>query len=76
MRTTLDIADDVLEAAKELARREKSSAGEVLSRLARRALIGDEAPSARSAAGFLTLPRRGNVVTNDHVDAIRGIEGI
>lgn len=76
MRTTIDIADDVLAAAKELARQEKSTAGEVLSRLARRALTGAEAPLGRSAAGFLTLPRRGNVVTNDHVNAIREIEGI
>ncbi|MFT4103291.1 MAG: CopG family transcriptional regulator [Burkholderiaceae bacterium] len=37
MRTTLDIADDVLFAAKELARREKKSLGQVISELARRA---------------------------------------
>ncbi|HUP25435.1 MAG TPA: antitoxin, partial [Thermoanaerobaculia bacterium] len=38
MRTTLDIADDVLLAVKERARRERRSAGEVLSDLARQAL--------------------------------------
>ena len=38
MRTTLDIADDVLQAAKERARREKKTAGEVISELARSAL--------------------------------------
>jgi hypothetical protein len=38
MRTTLDIADDVLAAAKELARQQGKSAGEVISTLARRAL--------------------------------------
>ena len=76
MRTTLDIADDVLAAAKELAAQEKSSAGEVLSRLARRTLIGEHSPLQRSAAGFLTIPRRGNVVTNEHVNEIREIEGI
>jgi hypothetical protein len=37
MRTTLDISDDVLFAAKELARREKKTLGEVISDLARRA---------------------------------------
>ena len=37
MRTTLDIADDVLFAAKELARREKKPLGQVISELARRA---------------------------------------
>jgi hypothetical protein len=35
MRTTLDIAEDVLQAAKERARRENKTAGEVISELAR-----------------------------------------
>ena len=35
MRTTLDIDDDVLRAAKELAQRERVSAGQVVSRLLR-----------------------------------------
>ena len=39
MRTTLNIDDDVLNAAKERARREKRSAEEVLSELAREALV-------------------------------------
>jgi hypothetical protein len=34
MRTTLDIADDVLQAAEERARRENKTAGEVISELA------------------------------------------
>jgi hypothetical protein len=38
MRTTLAIDDDVLHAVKERARREKRTAGEVLSDLARQAL--------------------------------------
>jgi hypothetical protein len=38
MRTTLDIADDVLQAARERARREKKTIGEVVSDLARSAL--------------------------------------
>jgi hypothetical protein len=46
MRTTLDIADDVLQAAKELARRQKKTAGQVLSELARKALSA-EAPRRR-----------------------------
>ena len=37
MRTTLDIADDVLFAAKEIAQREKKSIGQVMSDLARKA---------------------------------------
>ena len=38
MRTTLDIADDVLFAAKDFARRDGKTIGQVLSELARRAL--------------------------------------
>ena len=38
MRTTLDIADDVLHAAKERAGREHKTTGEVISDLARSAL--------------------------------------
>lgn len=38
MRTTLDIDDDVLQAAKELAAARKKTAGQVLSELARKAL--------------------------------------
>jgi hypothetical protein len=36
MRTTLDIEEDVLFAAKDLARREKKTAGQVISELARK----------------------------------------
>jgi len=42
MRTTLDIDDDVLNAAKELAALRKTSAGSVLSELARQALRGKD----------------------------------
>ncbi len=38
MRTTLDIADDVLFAAKNVARRDKKTVGTVVSELARKAL--------------------------------------
>lgn len=40
MRTTLDIDDDILQAAKELAAAKGSTAGKVLSELARRGLAG------------------------------------
>lgn len=39
MRTTLDIADDVLFAAKEIAQREKKSLGLIISDLARSAFL-------------------------------------
>jgi hypothetical protein len=49
MRTTLDIPDDVLQAAKELARREKTSAGKIISDLARAALTASPGEPRRAA---------------------------
>ena len=56
MRTTLDIADDVLQAAKEIAAVRGRTAGDVISELARLAL----APSrpARLRNGVPVLPQR------------------
>ena len=77
MRTTLDIADDVLHAAKERARRENKTAGQVISDLARAALTAPQtaAPKARepqSHYGIRPFPKRGNVViTNEQVTKLR-----
>jgi hypothetical protein len=75
VRTTLDIADDVLQAAKERARREKKTAGEVISELARSALSGrPEAPRKRQPQalyGIRPFPRRGGIVTNELIDSLR-----
>ena len=75
MRTTLDIADDVLQAAKQRARREKKTAGEVISELARSALTAaPHAPSAREPKaryGFRPFPKRGGIVTNELIDTLR-----
>ena len=78
MRTTLDIEEDVLAAAKEMARREHLTAGQVISRLARLALTVrvDQQPSALTVAGFRPLPARGVLVSNDLVNAIRESEGV
>lgn len=82
MRTTLDIDADLVAAAKELARREGSTAGAVVSRLLRRALTGLDAPAApvraaRSVAGFRPFAARpGVVATNEQVDALREAEGV
>jgi hypothetical protein len=91
MRTTIDIADDVLLAAKEIARREKKSLGETISELVRRAfaqhaaaLSGGESPGARpptvsdrlSAYGIHPLPSRGAIVSNDLIERLRDEEGV
>jgi hypothetical protein len=75
MRTTLDIADDVLHAAKERARREKKTTGEVLSELARQALNSPLAASSakepKAVYGFRPFPKRGGIVTNELIDKLR-----
>ena len=79
MRTTLDIDADVLEAAKDLAKREHSTAGVVISRLARSALNapatqpGTAEPSA--FYGFRPFPKRGGIVTNELIDRLREDDG-
>ena len=74
MRTTLDIANDVLQAAKERARQEHKTTGEVISELARSALTspsGSNARGAKSLHGFRPFPKRGGVVTNALIDRLR-----
>ncbi len=75
MRTTLNIADDVLFAVKERARREKRSVGELLSELARRSLTsseyGGEVAETGSFYGFEPLPHRGPAVSNELIDRLR-----
>jgi hypothetical protein len=89
MRTTLDISDDILFAAKELAQREKKSLGQVISELARLAFAAQAANypangtapvplvSERLATyGIHPLPKRGGIVTNELIDRLRDAEGI
>ena len=75
MRTTLDIDDDVLQAAKERARRDKKTTGEVISELARRALTAlPQGPATRGAKalyGFRPFRKRGGIVTNELIDKLR-----
>ena len=90
MRTTLNIDEDLLIAVKELARRESSSAGAVVSRLLRRSLAGGgedgtvpglaeaQAPLTgfpAGAPGFRPFPKRGGVVTNALIDRLRDETG-
>ncbi len=88
MRTTVDLRDDLLQAAREEAARSRTPMGEVLSVWAER---GRYAPTARIATstsapdlptpvvvnGFrVTLPKRHEVVTVDHVRRLMDEEGI
>jgi len=77
MRTTLDIDEDVLLAAKALARRRRQTAGAVLSELARRGLSQVEAKhsspvsEAASFYGFEPLTAIGQPVTDELIDTLR-----
>jgi hypothetical protein len=70
VRTTLNIDDDVLAAAKELATAKNTTAGKVLSDLARRALAQASALKLTRRHGFVILPERDGIVTPDLVERL------
>jgi hypothetical protein len=74
MRTTLDIEEDVLSVAKDLARREKKTAGQVISELARKGLTGVPASVAdepKANYGFRPFPKEGRIVSNELINKLR-----
>lgn len=75
MRTTLDIADDVLQAAKERAQREKKTIGEIISDLARLSLSPSPEPLSVkepvAVYGLRPFAPRGGIVTNELIDKLR-----
>ena len=75
MRTTLDIDQDVLQAARELARRERKSLGFVVSALARQGLTQPArtvaATEPAAVYGFRPFGSRGTIVTNEMIDQLR-----
>ena len=77
MRTTLDIDEDVLQAAKELAAKERRTTGAVLSDLARQGFqSGSQAEPGAIRNGLEVLPSRGEKVTMAHVNGLMDEEGI
>lgn len=74
MRTTLDLDEDVLQAAKELAEARNTTAGKVLSALARKGLTPTRGPRVRN--GVPLLPRRpgGPILTMKLVNELRDDE--
>jgi hypothetical protein len=74
MRTTLDIADDVLQAARERAQRERKTIGEMISELARRALMTPSGPVSvkepKAVYGIRPFASRGGIVTNELIDRL------
>jgi hypothetical protein len=81
MRTTINLAEDALLAARHVAQRERVSLGEAVSALIRRGATGnDSAIKTRSLAPlrgrFALLPERDEVVTTQHVRDLMEREGI
>ena len=79
MRTTLEIDDDVFEFARGQAQRERTTVGEMMSRLAREGIRWQHAPRLLSAAPkskFALLPARDEVVTAKHVYDLMDQQGI
>lgn len=82
MRTTLNIEDDVLLAAKEIARLSGSSTGQVISRLVRQTLTRPptattlEPEEHESTFGFRPFRSRNGIVTNNLVERLRDDEGV
>jgi hypothetical protein len=72
MRTTLSIDDDVLSAAKERAELEHKTVGEVISALARQAML-PPTTFARTRSGIVLLPVRPDAkpVTLEHINQLR-----
>lgn len=73
MRTTLVIVDDVLAAAKAIARQKNRTVGQVVSELARAALR-PVSGSARNGIPLLPVRKPGVTVTPDMVTALRDEE--
>ena len=71
MRTTLAIDDDVLVAAKAIARQQHKTVGEVVSELARGALHPPQARSTRNGIPLLAVRDEQALVTLDIVNALR-----
>jgi hypothetical protein len=71
MRTTLAIDDDVLVAAKAMARQQDRSVGEVISDLARRSLRRPQAGGERNGIPLLSPRPDAPPVTLETVNALR-----
>ena len=73
MRTTLDIADDVLFAAKDVARKERKPLGQVISELARRAFANGGTDAVASGSQQYAPLQTGPLSGSDRI-ATYGIQ--
>jgi hypothetical protein len=71
MRTTIAIDDDVLTAAKAIARQRKQTVGKVVSDLARTSLRPPTASGERNGVLLLPVRKPGVIVTPEVVNTLR-----
>ena len=71
MRTTIAIDDDVLTAARAIARQRNQSVGRIVSELARQSLRPPTAGAERNGVPLLPVRDKGVIVTLDIVNALR-----
>lgn len=71
MRTTLDIEEDVLLAAKEIARQKRMTVGRVLSDLARKSLVRKSSVSKRNGLPLFPVQPEAGIVTLELVNQLR-----
>jgi hypothetical protein len=70
MRTTLAIDDDVLTAARAIARQKRQTVGQVVSELARSALHPPVSSGERNGIPLLPVRRKGTIVTTEMVNRL------
>lgn len=71
MRTTLDLEDDVLLAAKEIARQRGTTIGKVISELARQSLTRRPVSTTRNGLPLFPVQPDAGVATLDLVNQLR-----
>jgi hypothetical protein len=71
MRTTIAIDDDVLAAAKAIARQRNQTVGKVVSELARNSLRPPAALAERNGVPLLPVRKAGVIVTPEIVNGLR-----
>lgn len=77
MQITVDIEDDILEFARQLASEHGVTADRVIVALLREALTRRQSPpSIAVQASFKPFPRRGVTVTDEFVNCLRDQEGV
>jgi hypothetical protein len=71
VRTTVDLEDDVLIAAKEIARQRGLSTGKILSELARQALSRHDGATTRNGVPLFPVQQGAGIVTLELINRLR-----